>query len=382
MNSVLNFEGPVTKGPQPRYERKKNNPLGGNLNNSSLNLSKQRSLSSSCLSFSSKTPSKGLSEESARGKTPSKTPLRKSKTPTPNKAGRTPGGDRFIPSRVASNLDLAHYKISQEDNAENCSPDKNDLSKALANNLLGNQRVLAYKHKAPAAPAGFQNPTRVLYTQTRTPSTSSKTNRYIPQGPDRILDAPDIVDDFYLNLLDWGSNNILAAALGSHVYLWNASTGNIEQLLELQGNDYVCSLAWIQEGDCLAVGTTEGSIELWDCSRSKRLRVMNGHSARVGSLAWNKYVLSSGCRSGQIIHHDVRQREHILATISGKLIDFFNLIIKYYLVKLKKSNFVHNFHHFKVCKYLFTFQQFLGFSVFFSTLVKGNFTCKFILVIL
>lgn len=44
---------------------------------------------------------------------------------------------------------------------------------------------------------------------------------------------------------------------------------------------------------------------------------MEGHSARVGSLAWNSYVLTSGCRSGQILHHDVRQREHIVSTISG-----------------------------------------------------------------
>lgn len=44
---------------------------------------------------------------------------------------------------------------------------------------------------------------------------------------------------------------------------------------------------------------------------------MEGHSARVGSLSWNSYILSSGCRSGQIIHHDVRQREHSVAILSG-----------------------------------------------------------------
>lgn len=96
-----------------------------------------------------------------------------------------------------------------------------------------------------------------------------------------------------------------------------SGTGNIEQLLELQGNDYVCSLAWIQEGDYLAVGTTTGTVQLWDCSQMKRLRIMDGHAARVASLAWNSYILTSGCRSGQIIHHDVRQRDHITATITG-----------------------------------------------------------------
>ncbi|KAH1022622.1 hypothetical protein HUJ04_012000 [Dendroctonus ponderosae] len=298
VNTVLSLDGPITKGPQPRYERKK-------MSSNSFNLSKQRSLSSSSISVT---------------KTPCKTPLRKSKTPTPNKTGRTPAGDRFIPSRVASNLDLAHYKLSQDPNQEESSA-KKELKRMLNENLHCNQRVLSYAKKAPAASEGFQNPMRVLYSHTRTPASVKAANRYIPQAPDRILDAPDIIDDFYLNLMDWGSNNVLAAALGSHVYLWNAGnsegTGNIEQLLELEGNDYVCSLAWIQEGDSLAVGTTEGVVQLWDCARAKRLRVMAGHSARVGSLAWNSYVVTSGCRSGQILHHDVRQREHVLATISA-----------------------------------------------------------------
>lgn len=99
-----------------------------------------------------------------------------------------------------------------------------------------------------------------------------------------------------LNLVDWSSSNILAVALGANVYLWNAGTGSIQQLFELESNDYVCSVSWIQEGPHLAVGTTVGNTELWDCIEMKRVRVMNGHSARVGSLCWNSHVLSSGCR--------------------------------------------------------------------------------------
>jgi cell division cycle protein 20 (cofactor of APC complex) len=57
--------------------------------------------------------------------------------------------------------------------------------------------------------------------------------------------------------------------------------------------------------------------KLWDCSSVKRIRIMGGHSARVGSLSWNSYILSSGSRSGQIIHHDVRQRDHNVAQLSS-----------------------------------------------------------------
>lgn len=44
---------------------------------------------------------------------------------------------------------------------------------------------------------------------------------------------------------------------------------------------------------------------------------MDGHSARVGSLAWNSYIISSGCRNGSIIHHDVRVQDHNVATMTG-----------------------------------------------------------------
>ncbi|KAG8315610.1 ubiquitin-protein transferase activating protein [Homalodisca vitripennis] len=64
-----------------------------------------------------------------------------------------------------------------------------------------------------------------------------------------------------LNLIDWSANNVLAVALGSSVYLWNATTGNIDQLMELEGTDYVCSLSWIQEGNMLAVGTFQGPVQ-------------------------------------------------------------------------------------------------------------------------
>ena len=55
----------------------------------------------------------------------------------------------------------------------------------------------------------------------------------IPSAPVRILDAPDLVDDYYLNLISWSSTNVLAVALNTCVYLWNAATNEVQQLLSL-----------------------------------------------------------------------------------------------------------------------------------------------------
>jgi hypothetical protein len=48
--------------------------------------------------------------------------------------------------------------------------------------------------------------------------------RPLPVDSDRILDAPYIVDDFYLNILDWSRRNILTTALKNKVYIWNPET--------------------------------------------------------------------------------------------------------------------------------------------------------------
>ncbi len=38
---------------------------------------------------------------------------------------------------------------------------------------------------------------------------------------------PYFQDDFYLNLVDWSSQNILSVGLGTCVYLWSAFTSQV-----------------------------------------------------------------------------------------------------------------------------------------------------------
>lgn len=72
-----------------------------------------------------------------------------------------------------------------------------------------------------------------------------KTPRTVSKVPYKVLDAPELADDFYLNLVDWGSGDILAVGLGDCVYLWNRETGRVNQLCKLDG-DNVTSVSWIQ----------------------------------------------------------------------------------------------------------------------------------------
>lgn len=63
--------------------------------------------------------------------------------------------------------------------------------------------------------------------------------------------------------MDWSSGNVLAVALDNSVYLWSASSGDILQLLQMeQPGDYVSSVAWIKEGNYLAVGTSSAEVQV------------------------------------------------------------------------------------------------------------------------
>lgn len=54
-----------------------------------------------------------------------------------------------------------------------------------------------------------------------------KPARKISKIPFKVLDAPELQDDFYLNLVDWSAGNLLSVGLGACVYLWSACTSQV-----------------------------------------------------------------------------------------------------------------------------------------------------------
>ncbi|CAN6486878.1 unnamed protein product [Victoria cruziana] len=141
--------------------------------------------------------------------------------------------------------------------------------------------------------------------------TSARSFRCLPKSPERVLDAPNLVDDYYLNVLDWGCNNVLAVALGSTLYLWSADTGKVRVLMEVEDNHYLSSVAWGGDGNRIAVGTSHSDIQIWDCKEMRKIRSLPGHTERVGCLAWNGSLLTSASGDKAIINRDVRSRSNL-----------------------------------------------------------------------
>lgn len=79
--------------------------------------------------------------------------------------------------------------------------------------------------------------------------------RQISKVPFKVLDAPELTDDFYLNLVDWSSSNILSVGLATCVYLWSACTSRVTKLCDLGPYDSVTSIDWVQRvGQFLSQG--------------------------------------------------------------------------------------------------------------------------------
>ena len=225
------------------------------------------------------------------------------------------GMDRFIPNR--SGMDFEH-SISEENI---CVTGKQSEYSKLLQETNGSQpaRILSFKNKAPAPKEEHLNSLKVLYSvQNSKKAEIVKPPRHIASAPTRILDAPDLLDDYYLNLMSWSSSNVLAIALSQTLYLWDASTANIKELMSVEAeDDYICSVSWIQEGGShIAVGTASNAVQLWDVQAGKQVRSMDGHSSRVGALAWNNHLLTSGSRDTTIINHDIRVQNHIVGRMT------------------------------------------------------------------
>ncbi|KAG2238843.1 hypothetical protein Bca52824_091913 [Brassica carinata] len=227
--------------------------------------------------------------------------------------------DRFIPNRSAMDFDYAHYALTEGNKGKDqvSSPSREAYRKQLAETMnLNHTRILAFRNK-PQAPVDLL-PTDHSASLHHQPK-SVKPRRYIPQTSERTLDAPDIVDDFYLNLLDWGSANVLAIALGHTVYLWDASSGSTSELVTIdEEKGPVTSINWAPDGRHVAVGLNNSEVQLWDSGSNRQLRTLKGcHQSRVGSLAWNNHILTTGGMDGQIVNNDVRIRSHIVETYRG-----------------------------------------------------------------
>ncbi|TFK33846.1 WD40 repeat-like protein [Crucibulum laeve] len=275
--------------------------------------------------------------------------------PTPRKIREY--GDRFVPSRDGGDMRTSFHLMDDGPLTPSKSriiPSESDALKeqanAIFNSILHTEVTPPSPHRRPVSPtrptaSGSimpSTPTRRRLFAYSSPSTSNPATptrrldtptdeaysmspvraasrqllesprrqlRSVCKTPYRVLDAPELADDFYLNLVDWSSTNVLGVGLGSCVYLWTAHNAAVSKLCDLaDSNDTISSVSWVQKGTTLAVGTLAGRLHIYDASTLQLQRTyQQAHSQRIGALAWNAHILSSGSRDRMIHHRDARE---------------------------------------------------------------------------
>jgi hypothetical protein len=209
-------------------------------------------------------------------------------TPSPNVV-KERLSDRFIPMNKGINL-LEKFELAKK--WENSQPDfkhsnsntestsnLNNYSTLLENNFFGQENTNKSNLNTNLKTKIFQ-----FKTEQKKKSNALKLNyafdgcsdnvqfdRKINTKPYKILDAPGLIDDFYLNLVDWSSKNDIAVGLSNTAYLWCTNKTQVVKLLEYEGDKAVSSVMWNNKyfifnfsGNEIAIGNTDGFVEIWD----------------------------------------------------------------------------------------------------------------------
>ncbi|GBE80821.1 WD40 repeat-like protein [Sparassis crispa] len=204
-------------------------------------------------------------------------------------------GDRFVPTRDTGDMRTSYHLMDESapstPSKNKIIPTESDALKEQANAIFTSilhtevtppsprravsptrsgsavappstptrRRLFAYNSPSRSNPA---TPTRRLDTPTDEAYSMSPVRaesrqllesprrqlRSVCKTPYRVLDAPELADDFYLNLVDWSSTNVLGVGLGSCVYLWTAHNAAVSKLCDISNeNDTISSVSWVQK---------------------------------------------------------------------------------------------------------------------------------------
>ncbi|OMJ94106.1 hypothetical protein SteCoe_2736 [Stentor coeruleus] len=183
-----------------------------------------------------------------------------------------------------------------------------NFTTSFCNNLQGNDII--YRALKQKDPSFFSSSVENFHYQ----NMITNTYRPLPSQCDKILDAPDIVDDYYLNLLSWSDSNTLSVALKNSLYFWNGNTGSASLFLEYPSS-IITSVSFMPGSKSLAISDSTHTVKIFDIEKSSEIRSFKNHTDRISSLSWNNYVLSTGSRDSTIVQQDMRIQNYFVKFI-------------------------------------------------------------------
>lgn len=132
-------------------------------------------------------------------------------------------GDRFIPMRSANDDPCRLGLLGEKENQLSNQPEKQKTI-VFEKGAKPKRRLLQFtcenrvvsKEEDYLQDLALKGLIRINKSARKMARTTRKA--------EKVLDAPGLVNDYYLNLIDWGKNNLLAVCLGEGAFVWNPST--------------------------------------------------------------------------------------------------------------------------------------------------------------
>lgn len=211
--------------------------------------------------------------------------------------------DRFIPNRRHANsttFDMLPIKDLLSPLEEEPSEDQfNALLRASFSNLDSTRSSNLFTYNNTKRKTSEKEPVK------KRPVRRSKFQ--LPKQPSHVLEAIDIEDDFYLNVIDWSSSNKVAIVLNNTIYSVDVESGERQKIYTAFECEASTALKWDRSGQKLAVGNALGQVTIWDLEKQKETVVLEENSDRIGSIDWGSSLLVGG-GDGVIRRVDPRQR--------------------------------------------------------------------------
>ena len=149
---------------------------------------------------------------------------------------------------------------------------------------------------------------------------SQKKKYKVKNKPVKILEAPGLIDDYYLNLVVWGQSNIIGVGLEDCVYFYLFNKNKVVKHfdcseLEISSDrgysadswPYICSMSFDSSGKSLAIADSAGRLALTDVHTNQVISHSTIHNARISSLHWQNNMLVSGSRDSCVNLFDTRR---------------------------------------------------------------------------
>lgn len=277
--------------------------------------------------------------------------VKKDSLPTSSPSSKPMAYDRYIGSKIASDVyDFLLKEKNDKSPAKNIKPEileedsaninqqliksrnKQNYKSLLESNIMNLENVrINGIIDLPSSVFKFKKPYHLKKKETvfldygsSTPSLFNFKNpppsdlpppiRPIATQAYKILDAPNLQDDFYLNLLDWGIQNQIGVGLENVVYTWNPNNQLTGKVHEFDESDLVAAVAF-NTTNLFAASASSGQILLFDLPSSRQLFSLSQHESRVSCLSFCSTcpnLLAAGSR-------DKVEKKNIFFLVSYKI---------------------------------------------------------------